>query len=178
MDDLDQKRCSECSSPIAGTAKRCPFCNSPQAKNWKRKYVLLFTVPQLLLFGSLFFFARIPSRSNYHWVDYAQQVHVSSSELHFEVEEGRRLATLIGVIRNDSGIAWEQPRIEVQYFNKEGKLIDTVTKSDSELSLPPHAEHAFRVQCTALRPSADYASHKVILRYADDAARYARPKFF
>lgn len=172
MEDIDQKRCPECSSLINFGAQKCPFCLSLQTKHAKQKVWVTIGVPMLMALVFFTFMLKIPNRHHNRFTDYTQKVQISSSEFRIEKKEEGRVATVTGTIRNDTDLSWEHPNIEVQYFNRAGKLIDTVTEADYELRLSPHTEQAFKVHSTPSRPDTEYASRKVFLRYAEDANRF------
>ncbi len=175
MVDLDHKQCPQCAERIKATAKKCPFCMTPQGK--KRWFLsLLALLPFIFM---MIYISRIPSGLNkpkFQFADYTQQVRVTSSEMHFETlgKETERTVTVLGTVRNDSNIAWRHPRYEVRFFNKAGKLIDTETSEISHTALAPHQEQGFRIQTTASKPIADYATLQVKLVTAEDADIYHR----
>ncbi len=120
----------------------------------------------------LLFYTRIVLHHSRRFTDYAQKVHITPSEFHFALEDGMRFAVLTGTIRNDTRVSWNQPSIEVQYFDKQGRLIDTETYDDPRMTLAPYTEQEFKIQCEAVRPNADYTTHKVVIRYAEEANRF------
>ncbi len=183
MESTHTKPCQACFSPIQEVAKICPFCNTlrPHQANTTRN-TMLWTVLSFLLYGVFLFFifklTQNTGLSNNHWGEHAQKVQVTSSVMRFEVKEKSHIVALSGTIRNDSDFAWSRPIIEVQYFNRAGKLIDTETVADHKISLPAHSEQAFKVECAAIHPNAEYVSHKVRINNAQDAKRYERPHLF
>ncbi len=176
MDEFDYRQCPECSERIPHTAKRCPFCKSLQGKRkWMNNSVLLGMMPVLTVMVFSFINHRsLTDKPNYFFVDYVKKVPVTSSEMHFETSKNRCQVSILGTIRNDTDIPWQRPAMEVQFYDKTGKLIDVVESFYSSITLMPHQEQAFRISDEASRPVADYATHKVLLRHANDAYHFSR----
>lgn len=73
-----------------------------------------------------------------------------------------------GQLRNDSPNGWKDVELEVRYFNKQGRNIDTQTTT-LFATVPPGEAHAFRLRGPADKPESFYARHKVLVRWARDA---------
>jgi len=69
-------------------------------------------------------------------------------------------------------VKWKNVVIEVQYFDQNGKLIGATAHEDRDLVLLPGGEHAFQVSASRDLPPDEYASQKVFVRDARDAARW------
>jgi hypothetical protein len=79
------------------------------------------------------------------------------------------MISVVGIIRNDSDVPWEDVFVEVRHFDAAGTMIDADSAEQYRLVAPPRAEVAFRVRTQAIRPQADYATHRVSILSAKDA---------
>ncbi|MDO8342464.1 MAG: FxLYD domain-containing protein [Cellvibrio sp.] len=170
--------CKNCCSAIHKEAKICPFCLTPQNTNAAlRRYI-----PALIIFVVIFAAFRISSSINTN--RYEQPVSfaalkdnlvVESSELSFSKCGDCRStfnAVTIGMIKNNTQHGWENFQIEVRFYNKDGKLIDSVSDTAYGLAVQPHSEVSFRVMERAAKATEEYASHKVIINDADQISDY------
>lgn len=98
---------------------------------------------------------------------YRQQLVVVSSERHWSSATNGNFVSVIGQLRNDSPHAWKQIELEVQYFDDEGRLIDTRSET-LWATVPPGAVHSFRVRGSADKPESAYARHHVRVNWAKD----------
>jgi hypothetical protein len=62
--------------------------------------------------------------------------------------------------------------VEVQYFNKEGKMIDTCTREDYSEIILAGATQAFKVRGLADKPASQYSTQNVFIRSAKDARKW------
>ena len=72
---------------------------------------------------------------------------------------------------NHSNIAWKDVGVEAQFLDKSGKQFDAITVNANEprgVTILPHGEAAFKIECRAARPESDYRLYKVIVRWAKD----------
>ena len=100
---------------------------------------------------------------------YRSQVHVTHSELEFgDLPSKGPTVAVVGTIHNDSHVAWKDINIEVQFFDKAHKLIDTKQTRDYSGSLQPKDNGAFKVSQPREFNQADYASYEVRILDAKD----------
>ena len=100
---------------------------------------------------------------------YRGQVLVVSSEMLFGEDEGGRIVSVVGTVRNNTQVAWEDVQVEVQFFDGVGRLIDAGLDDSLGGAVLPGSENAFKVVVVPNIPSDRYASHKVFIRYAEEA---------
>ena len=173
------------------TPNLCPQCNQPMpavaspnpqglASVSKPRWSLLFLLLGIFWYGlmaavAIFFFHKIFLRPGpADFTAYKDQVKVSEAWLHREQSDRDGHVTILGHIRNDSSVKWEQPYFEVQCFNHEGKLVDTYAAYDMGLVLLPDTQHAFRITFTPTSPPVHWTEFKVYLRDARDARGWLR----
>jgi len=109
------------------------------------------------------------ARGSTSFANYQESLVIVDSNIHYGEKDTCSYITCIGHIKNNSSIPWEKIRFEIQYFNKDGELIDTVADKNYSVIVPPDTEVAFRVYDKAAREKEQYVKHNVIVRWADDA---------
>jgi hypothetical protein len=78
---------------------------------------------------------------------YRSQVHVGSSELQFGDLRAGPTVAVVGTIQNESSVLWKSVTLEVRFFDKSHKLIDTKQSRrwSDDLSLPAKGTCAFKI---------------------------------
>jgi len=164
MNETPTKNCPLCCEPVRSEARKCPHC-----QHFLNKWVLIAyhplssMVPVLLCFviGG-YFFAQIFDKGQ-SFEPYRSQVHITNSELQFgELRTGPTVA-VVGTIQNGSNITWKTVTLEVQYFDKAHKLIDTKQSKQwsDEVYLPARGSSAFKISQPREFNSNDYASYEI-----------------
>ena len=98
------------------------------------------------------------------------EVRIKDSELQFgELRSGATVA-VVGTIYNDSKISWKSVTLEVQFYDKSHKLIDTKQSKQwsEDLTLPAKGESAFKISQPREFKQEDYASYEVRIVDARD----------
>lgn len=167
----ETKACGWCAEPIRVPARVCPYCRRLQPK-WKRLCELMAFLPVLLLaflfVGGSIWLGRIFSPGT-DFEPFRDQIVVEGSNMHFGQATNGNFISAIGTLRNNSPYAWKEIQLEAQYYDNDGRLIDTRTESRYGNVLPPGASQGFRLRTPADKPQSTYASHKVFVRSAKDA---------
>ncbi len=152
-------------------AKKCPYCHQ-----WQGRWAFLYhpAVMVVLLMVPLVAFMLITRRelgTKENFSAYRDRIVVTESSMHFSAADDKCGPTIsvVGTIRNNSEVAWEDVYLEAQYFDAGGKMIDANGAQQYGLLIPPHGEVAFRVRGPADRTEQEYTSHKVFVRSARDA---------
>src|SRR5262245_26601965 len=169
------KICQQCKEEIKASAKKCRYCHSIQGgigatlsnPSYAPLVGIALAIP-LMLVAYYFLISRF-DRDGKAFEKYRSLVVVQDSKIHYAKEGDNNFVSIIGVIKNKSDKKWKELRIELQYFNQAGALIDTQSDTNYSLVLLPNNEHAFRVREPAVKPEAEYASHKIFIRDARDA---------
>jgi hypothetical protein len=176
MDETTTKPCSKCCEPIPMGATRCSKCQSWQST---RAYLTgnpqaligLLTMPFFLIFMG-WMYSTILGRGE-DFAKYRDQVEVVDHQFRVPTTDSRDYVNTVGRIMNNSPIKWTDVCIEVQYFDRDGKLLATKSDKNHSAVLLPKTEHAFQVNGTYGDPSGKlYASEKVFIRDARDARRW------
>ncbi|HSC69057.1 MAG TPA: hypothetical protein VLC79_15295 [Cellvibrio sp.] len=170
--------CKNCCSSINREAKICPFCLTPQSVTASLKRFL----PALMVFVVIFIalkFLSGPGRPDFKppvpFSAHKNELLIESSELSFS-ECGECKSTFntvtIGMIKNNTPYGWEDFKLEVRFYNAEGKLIDSVSETSYGLAVQPNSEVSFRVMERAAKATAEYVTHKVIINDAQQISDY------
>src|SRR5713101_2122572 len=158
-----------CAESIRVAAKLCPHC-----RHWQRRWGLLTagygSMPLVFVaFGLapaiLFDHFLGPGRD---FAPFHDQIVVTGSQVNYSQTEKGAFIAVVGMIKNNSKFSWKEVELEVQYFDKDGKMIDTKSDQGYNVTILQQGERAFRIRAQADRPEAAYASHKIFVRAAKD----------
>lgn len=164
------KVCPFCREAIHEAARKCPRCQ--QWQGWSRLFVY---APVAVLVLAFVLLQQRLEATREAWRDqvsafesHRSEVRVLDSSMHYSTESACPNLSTIGRIQNDGDVTWENPVLEVRYFDKAGNLIDTQA-SREYIVIPSHGEAAFVLRSKAVRAEGDYATHKVEVKAARDA---------
>ncbi|HYV36955.1 MAG TPA: FxLYD domain-containing protein [Gemmataceae bacterium] len=172
MAESDQtKACPLCAETIKVVAKVCPHC-----RHWQKKWSLgnpriMAAAGTILLIlysvGMAVFLEQLlgPRRD---FAEYRDQIVVISSSMNVSQTEKGRYVSVVGLLTNRSDFTWKEVQLEADYFDKNGKLIDTGLERSFEAVLLSHGEAGFRIRTLADKPESSYVTHKVLVRTAKD----------
>ncbi len=173
-DGTETKPCGWCAEPIRAQAKACPYCRRLQPK-WKVRSEWFALVPLLMLL-SLFLGAGAWLRQIFgpgrDFEPFRGQILVENSNVHFGQGTNGNFISAIGTLRNASPYAWKEIQLEAQYYDSNGRLVDTRSESRFGDTLLPGTTNAFRIRGPADKPESAYVSHKVFVRSAKDARKW------
>lgn len=102
---------------------------------------------------------------------FQERIAIVESQMHFSQTTNGNYISTIGQIRNDSDFAWKNFQLEVHYYDREERMIDTRSEKLFQ-TLPAGATHAFRIRAQADKPELAYVRHKIFVRSAEDARRW------
>lgn len=80
--------------------------------------------------------------------------------------------SVIGKLRNDTDIAWENVYFEARFYDTNNKLIDTISDNNHDLVVLPNADGAFRVRGRADKPEQSYHRFDLIIKKAREAHKW------
>jgi len=95
------------------------------------------------------------------FADYRDQITVLESEISFNDREKGRAILVIGRLRNESNLSWEDLHLQATFFDTEGNLIDVEQNFLYSYTLPANDECLFKVSMLQEWPDERYASHEI-----------------
>lgn len=171
MNESSTRRCPLCCEPVHADAKKCPHCQCFLNK-WLfiANHPLLAVLPMFIVLaigGSLL--TKIFDKGE-SFEPHRAQVHIEKSEMQFGELKGSPTVAVVGSIRNEGSITWKTVTLEVQYFNKEHKLIDTKQSKQwsDEVTLPAGGAAAFKISQPREFDSSEYVSYDIRVVDAHD----------
>ena len=163
------KQCKMCLQEIDRRAQACPHCGHWQWR-WQRQVI----VPVLIVGATLFVYGEWlerrmdPENRLDRAVAYRGQIVVTQSEMLKGTSAEGDVVFIVGKLRNESDVEWEDVGVEADFFDAQGRLIDVEVEKHYLEYLVPHGEMAFKVRVIADRPVEEYADHKVFVGHAQD----------
>jgi hypothetical protein len=83
-------------------------------------------------------------------------------------EYGTPRIFVVGLITNESDIAWKNIEFELRFFDRSGALIDSGTMNDY-YGILSHRDLGFRIWLDPVLPLTNYDSYKIYIGSAKDA---------
>jgi Uncharacterised protein family UPF0547 len=175
MAEIEQtKVCPHCAETIKAAAKVCPHCRYWQNKWSFRNPHVSVTVYALVYFGfftGLAIFLGQMFGPKEDFATYRNEISVVDSSFSQRTSQSNLWNTVVGTLTNQSDISWKEVGVEAQFFDKSGKMIDAIPINSYDYQKPTilsHGEIAFKIEGKAARPTADYSTNKVYVRWAKD----------
>jgi hypothetical protein len=169
----ETKTCKACAEDIRSAAKVCPHCRQSQWLLFSRSPLIAIPLSVLLFFGILTLMT--PNRAVFKpgakFQDHAGEIAVRESSFGFDdcaTCKSALQVTTVGMLDNTGERSWKELQFEVRYLDAAGQLIDTVSSREYSMVVPAGGETAFRVKAAAAKPKDAYASHRVIVKHAED----------
>lgn len=168
--DNDLKTCKMCYQQINVQAKKCPYCH-----HWQSKLSAMMFHPAVAVLPLAFVFIVGPLMlkktfdPGRRFDAYKEQVHISKSELTFGQTDCGPSLVVLGNFKNDSDVTWKDVQLEVTFFDRDKKLIDTGQKNEYSFVLPAKSEAPFKVSIKREFPVDKYVSHAIRILKAKDA---------
>jgi hypothetical protein len=128
----------------------------------------IFVVPVLVPFVLLGIMYRSMFQQGERFALYKDQIEILQSEVRFGERESGPTVSVIGKLKNNSDVDWTDIRIEVQFFDGEGNLIDAKHHCEFSMILAAGQTAGFKVPSVREFPQQQYASHKVTITHAKD----------
>jgi len=168
------KVCPLCAETIKTAAKVCPHC-----RHWQKRWSLqnpqigmtlwiLVSVVALACFGTFYDKAFGPKEQ---FATYRDEISVVSSQFSHRLSGSNLVIAVVGTLTNRSDIGWKDVGVEAQFFDRSGKLIDTITVNAGDyhgVVILPHGGAAFKIEGRAARPATDYETNTLKVRWGKD----------
>ena len=110
--------------------------------------------------------------------DFEDDLAVTETKVNYSKVEGYGYISCIGKIQNKSNVKYDELVFEVQFFNSNNELIDTITEYNYDLVVPADDEIAFRVKGGADKDKSEYQNHQVKITSARPIVPYTSKKSF
>ena len=168
------KICPYCAESIPARAKVCPRC---------RQWLTIFSFRSqgfanlavglgvLILFGGGLLFLHKLLNVGVDFSPYRDGLSVVESRMDFQVLDKDSKIYIVGILTNQTDVAWKNPQFELRYYDAKGMLIDVQT-SYVNARIYPRGETGFRIALKPCRELADYTTYKIFARYARDARSF------
>jgi hypothetical protein len=168
------KQCHACGEEIKSIAKRCPHCQTWQSK-WRLeptdpKFFIIWIIMMVVIFSVLFLRTGFFGKKNFQ--DYASSLVITDSKLNYGSDSCGSFISVIGRIKNNSDVTWEHIHFEVQFYNSDKKLIDTISDSNYDLVVLPHSESAFKARGKADNNKDAYQNYKILIKKAKESEKW------
>ena len=175
MSEDETKTCKMCCMQIPVAARKCPYC-----LHWQYKLSMITFHPAfalatvtilpfaILLFLYLAIFKPLFD-SGEDFGLYAEQIKVMESRIAFGESNSAPVVTVLGTMKNESGIDWTEVQFQVDFLNSEGNMVDAGQQREYFYVLPAGEESSFKVSFRREFPESRYASHRIRVIYAKDA---------
>lgn len=172
--DAETKICPQCAETIKAAAKKCPRCRSGLIKTKTTGWFelgasgFLFFAPLILLA----WLVRGLNEPGETFDQHRSQIIVTNTTTHYSRSDNANIIAVVGYLVNESSFSWKSLQLEAQFFDANGKLVDTKTETLPYQELPASMTQAFRIRAVAATGEEHYASHKVVVRAAKDARKF------
>lgn len=166
---------------ISSKARKCPYC-----QHWQNKWSIITFHPLFAMIpGMIIFIAIIGLMGRMFqttfsegepFSKYAGAISIIETRMTFGVngcEHTSSTVAVLGKIRNDSNISWKEIKLEVSFFDKTGKLIDTTQQEKYPFTAPANDESTFKLSFKREFPQESYNSFKLrVISAKDDNQRF------
>ena len=166
----ETKVCRMCYREIPRQARKCPECHHFQSRSTMVVYhpvvaVILAVTPLLLM---LLFVAGLLDQGEDYQL-YKDQIAVTDSQLAFGCLGTNATVAVIGQIRNQSPVPWEDIYLHATFTDATGKTIDVAQRQEYAFYLPPNESLPFKLSFRREFPESNYVNHTVRVVGAKDA---------
>ncbi|MBU1043073.1 MAG: hypothetical protein KJ915_01590 [Candidatus Omnitrophica bacterium] len=174
------KVCKTCYSEIHDDAKKCPHCHACQTKLSVHNPLFgVFCLLILYVLGAVIYstmFGKMFDKGE-AFTDYKDCLSITESEFKFGerscTDHNHKTIVVLGKLKNNSPVTWNDVSFEVKFFNKENKLIDGNQAGQYRLVAPANDEVIIKVSMDREFPQEEYVTHKIrIVSAKDESARF------
>ena len=156
---------------IKAAARKCPYCQKNQNGTFRlTRNTSVMLIAVVLALAGFLLTASLLSRPR-DFSAHRDDITVLTAQMaETDAAPTKKELVVFGTLTNQGRYEWGVSRFEARFFDKDGKLADVASESDS-FTLPPHSEHAYRFSVYGRRLDPKYASLKVYVRSASDPKR-------
>lgn len=99
--------------------------------------------------------------------NFSNSLVVAKPQFIYNSKDGHSTASVFGDIKNNSNNTYERLVLEVRYFDKDNKLIDTVTKDLYDNVFPANNSASFRIISEAIQAKESYITPRIRILSAE-----------
>jgi hypothetical protein len=173
MEEITSKTCKTCYKEIDSRAKKCPYCQHWQSKSSMivrhPAFAVFLIMGFLLVFGVIFESLFVFDKGE-DFATYSNQITISKTELKFGETSRGPTVVVMGEIKNNSDLSWEDVQLEVRFYDNNEKLSDTDQENKYSFVVPANDVSPFKISIQREFPEDQYASCKVRILSAKDAS--------
>lgn len=174
MEEMTSKICKMCYKEIDSRAKKCPHCH-----HWQNKISMIVWNPAFAVFlvmipyVAVFIFIGTAFKGMFDqgedFTSYRNQITISEPELKFGETSCGPTVVVMGKMTNNSSLSWKDVQLEVRFYDKNEKLVDTDQKEKYSFVVPANDVSTFKVSIPREFPEDQYTSSEVRILSASDA---------
>ncbi len=120
-----------------------------------KQFLLIFVISFLFFSTSFAFSENLKDEP-----DFKKSLKITTSEINYKEGKTYNHLSCMGKIKNNSNLKWSSIIIEVNFFNENKKLIDTITENIYDLTIQPNDEVTFRVTGYPSKKASEYVTHE------------------
>jgi hypothetical protein len=167
MNTGPNRTCPFCAEAISDAAKVCPRC-----RQWLTRRSLRHPVTAAFILGipvSLSLLVMVTVLLNKfdrainprpYYTECPGSLRVIDSRMNWAQASDGPLIYLVGVITNQSQVAWKEVEFECRLFNGQGVMIDAAS-THTGVTIEPNDDSGFRLIVRPSRATNEYASYKI-----------------
>ena len=169
-EQTNRKICKMCCEEISAKAKKCPHCQHWQHPLLTFGYSPALVVVPISLFIILF---GIMLGTVFHegepFQGHENELIIQNSEMLFGENQCGPTVTVLGTIKNTGLLSWKNVNIEIQFFDKHGRMIDGNQKTKYFMGIPAEKEAVFKISMNREFPQDLYKDYTVNIISAEDS---------
>ncbi len=173
--ERETKLCRFCYEETDARAKRCPHCRMHQTR-WAWSFhpaaIVLVLALCLVLYAATVLSLMAAFRKGKDFAEYQDQLEILRPEMVYEEEGERSVIGVIGQIKNNSDIPWDEIQMEAQFRDQDDQLVDVLSDTLFVGELRPGSVRFFRLWGYAYLPEGRYASYEVRVTGSKEAGSF------
>ena len=165
---METKKCYSCCEEIKAEAKQCPHCQSYQSPiNRVIKSPAGGAIIGLVFVWVLFVWFIGNRFENNAIYDPKEVLTIADSSIKFKDASCGKQVVVLGRISNKGEEVLTDIVFDVEFYDQDGKLIDSVSDTEYDLVVPPGSTKSFKIKGSSGANEELYATHKIVVAKAE-----------